>query len=74
MAVFKGSETPYAQAQKANELIFTEARINPGIEHYITIASNQSALLHCIASVLRSSDVYDSDKITILKEITKEII
>ena len=73
MAIFKGDETPYAQARAKDvaNLILSDAEINPGIEEYIQLAARQSALLHAIACIVRVEDTYSSTIVQIVTKMTE---
>ena len=74
MAVFKGDETPYAQAQKkASEsvaaLITSDAQINKSIEDYITLAVELQTIIRDISKIVDAYYIEDKCKVRLIEDI-----
>lgn len=75
MAIYKGDQTPYAQAQKekapesAATLIMSGAEMNRTVEDYIVIAVNLQAITRVIGKVADAYYMEDKVKIRFIEDI-----
>lgn len=76
MAIYKNGEIYKGDTEKAPDnsvgaLLTSDAKLNRSIEDYITLATKAATLLDVINRVA-FSEMYDSEKVKVIKTITKE--
>lgn len=74
MAVYRGEDTPYAQAQKnasasAATLITSDAQINKSIEDYITLAVELQTVVRDISKIVDAYYIEDKCKVRLIEDI-----